>query len=149
MISFYGTDYPIGSVIMSELKEGAIVTGEVISTKPFGAFVKLESGESGLVHISQISSKYVEKVEDVLQVGQSVKAKVLSIDPSGKISLSIKALSDDRPARDNKRGGGDRRGGSRRNNNNNPTDFEDMMKKWMKSSEERLSALAAKQKKNR
>jgi predicted RNA-binding protein with RPS1 domain len=134
---------------MSELKEGAIVTGVVMSTKPFGAFIKLESGESGLVHISQISSKYVEKVEDVLQVGQSVKLKVLSIDQNGKISLSIKALSDDRPARDNKRGGGDRRGGSRRNNNNNPTDFEDMMKKWMKSSEERLSALAAKQKKNR
>jgi len=133
---------------MSELKEGAIVTGVVMSTKPFGAFIKLESGESGLVHISQISSKYVEKVEDVLQVGQSVKLKVLSIDQNGKISLSIKALSDDRPARDNKRGGGDRRG-SRRNNTNNPTDFEDMMKKWMKSSEERLSALAAKQKKNR
>ncbi len=132
---------------MSELKEGAVVTGEVISTKPFGAFVKLESGETGLIHISQISTKYVEKVEDVLQVGQSVKTKVLSIDPSGKISLSIKALSDDRPARDNKRGGGDRRGSRR--NNSNPTDFEDMMKKWMKSSEERLSALAAKQKKNR
>jgi S1 RNA binding domain protein len=133
---------------MSDLKEGAVVTGEVISTKPFGAFVKLESGESGLVHISQISTKYVEKVEDVIQVGQSVKAKVLSIDPSGKISLSIKALSDDRPARDNKRGsgGGDRRGPRR---SSNPTDFEDMMKKWMKSSEERLSALAAKQKKNR
>jgi S1 RNA binding domain protein len=132
---------------MSDLKEGAVVTGEVISTKPFGAFVKLESGESGLVHISQISTKYVEKVEDVIQVGQSVKAKVLSIDPSGKISLSIKALSDDRPVRDNKRaGGGDRRGPRR---SSNPTDFEDMMKKWMKSSEERLSALAAKQKKNR
>jgi S1 RNA binding domain protein len=132
---------------MSELKEGAVVTGEVISTKPFGAFVKLESGETGLVHISQISNKYVEKVEDVLQVGLNVKAKVLSIDPSGKISLSIKALSDDRPARDSKRGG-DRRG-TRRNNSHNPMDFEDMMKKWMKSSEERLSALAAKQKKNR
>lgn len=132
---------------MSELKEGAVVTGEVISTKPFGAFVKLESGQTGLVHISQISNKYVEKVEDVLQVGLNVKAKVLSIDPSGKISLSIKALSDDRPAREPKRGG-DRRG-PRRNNNHNPMDFEDMMKKWMKSSEERLSALAAKQKKNR
>ncbi|MFC7441921.1 S1 RNA-binding domain-containing protein [Laceyella putida] len=127
---------------MSELKEGAVVQGEVISTKPFGAFIKLESGETGLVHISQISTKYVEKVEDVLQVGATVKAKVLSIDPSGKISLSIKALSDDRP-REKK--GGDRRGGGRKNSG----DFEDMMKKWMKSSEERLSALAAKQKRNR
>ncbi|WP_044642063.1 S1 RNA-binding domain-containing protein [Risungbinella massiliensis] len=133
---------------MSELKEGTVVTGEVISVKPFGAFVKLESGETGLVHISQISTKYVEKVEDVLQVGTNVKAKVLSIDPSGKISLSMKALmSEERPQRE-RRGGGDRRGGGR-GGNKNPGDFEDMMKKWMKSSEERLSALAAKQKKNR
>ncbi|MBD1370817.1 S1 RNA-binding domain-containing protein [Hazenella sp. IB182357] len=133
---------------MSELKEGAVVQGEVISTKPFGAFVKLESGETGLVHISQISAKYVEKVEDELAVGATIKAKVLSIDSSGKISLSIKALSDDRPARESK--GGDRRGGDRRGGRGkSPGDFEDMMKKWMKSSEERLSALAAKQKKNR
>lgn len=135
---------------MSELKEGTVVTGEVISVKPFGAFVKLETNETGLVHISQISTKYVEKVEDVLQVGTIVKAKVLSVDPSGKISLSMKALmSEERPQRE-RRGGGDRRGGGRGGNNNkNPGDFEDMMKKWMKSSEERLSALAAKQKKNR
>jgi S1 RNA binding domain protein len=129
---------------MNELKEGAVVQGEVISTKPFGAFVKLESGETGLVHISQLSTKYIEKVEDVLQVGSVVKAKVLSVDPAGKISLSIKALSEDRPSRE-RRGGGDRRGGR----NKGSGDFEDMMKRFMKSSEERLSALAAKQKKNR
>jgi S1 RNA binding domain protein len=130
---------------MSELKEGAVVQGEVISTKPFGAFVKLESGETGLVHISQLSTKYIEKVEDVLQVGSVVTVKVLSVDPAGKISLSIKALSEDRPPRE-RRGGGDRRGGGR---NKGSGDFEDMMKRFMKSSEERLSVLAAKQKKNR
>ncbi|GGA54472.1 general stress protein [Kroppenstedtia guangzhouensis] len=124
---------------MSQLAEGSVVTGEVVAIKPFGAFVKLETGETGLVHISQISSKFVEKVEDELTVGDTVKAKVLSIDSSGKISLSIKALTDDRP-----RGG--RRGGRGRGG---AQDFEDMMKKWMKSSEERLSALAAKQKKGR
>lgn len=119
---------------MSKVTEGAIVSGEVVAIKPFGAFVKLETGETGLIHISQISTKYVEKVEDELSVGDVVKAKVLSVEPPGKISLSIKALSDDRPQR------GDRRG------RKGPADFEDMMKKFMKSSEERLSALAAKQK---
>lgn len=135
---------------MSELKEGAIVSGEVISTKPFGAFVKLETGETGLVHISQVSTQYIEKVEDVLAVGAAIKAKVISIDSSGKISLSIKALSDDRPSRE-RRGNTDRRGGQSRSGNKGggPGDFEDMMKKWMKSSEDRLSALTAKQKKNR
>ncbi|OYD07486.1 S1 RNA-binding domain-containing protein [Paludifilum halophilum] len=120
---------------MSQLAEGSVVSGEVVAIKPFGAFVKLETGETGLVHISQISSKFIEKVEDELSVGDTIKAKVLSIDSSGKISLSIKALNNDRP-----RGGRRGRG---------PGDFEDMMKKWMKSSEERLSALAAKQKKGR
>lgn len=120
---------------MSQLAEGSVVSGEVVAIKPFGAFVKLETGETGLVHISQISSKFVEKVEDELSVGDTIKAKVLSIDSSGKISLSIKALSNDRPRGNRRRGG--------------PGDFEDMMKKWMKSSEERLSALAAKQKKGR
>lgn len=137
---------------MSELKEGAVVQGEVISTKSFGAFVKLESGETGLVHISQLSTKYVEKVEDVLQVGTVIQAKVLSIDPTGKISLSIKALSEERAPRERRGGGfgggGDRRGGGGRKGER-PGDFEDMMKKFMRNSEERLSALAAKQKKNR
>lgn len=129
------SEYHFGSVIMSQLKVGDIVTGEVISTKPFGAFVKLESGQTGLIHISQISDKYVEKVEDELEVGSTVKAKILSIDSVGKISLSIRALS-------TKNG--------RRNSGKKPSaDFEDMMKKWLRSSEERLSALAAKQKKNR
>lgn len=123
---------------MSQLAEGAIVSGEVVAIKPFGAFVKLESGETGLIHISQISAKFVEKVEDELSMGDTVKAKVLSIDTSGKISLSIKALSDDRP-----------RGSRGRRGRGGAPDFEDMMKKWMKSSEERLSALAAKQKKGR
>lgn len=134
---------------MSELKEGAIVSGEVISTKPFGAFVKLETGETGLVHISQVSTQYIAKVEDVLEVGATIQAKVISIDPTGKISLSIKALSDDRPPRE-RRGNTDRRGGNNnRSSKGGPGDFEDMMKKWMKSSEDRLSALTAKQKKNR
>jgi S1 RNA binding domain protein len=126
---------------MSQLKEGAVVKGEVISIKPFGAFVKLETGDTGLVHISQISTRYVEKVEDELQVGATVTVKVLSIDPSGKISLSIKALSEGSAPREKK---GERRGGRR-----NSPDFEDMMKKWQKISEERLSALAAKQKRYR
>lgn len=126
---------------MSQVTEGSVVNGEVVAIKPFGAFVKLDgTGVTGLIHISQISTKYVEKVEDELSMGDTVRAKVLSVDSSGKISLSIKALSDDRPRRE-RRGGGGRRGG--------PGDFEDMMKRWMKSSEERLSALAAKQKKGR
>ena len=58
---------------------------------PFGAFVELEEGVDGLIHISQISYKHIAKPEDVLEIGQVVKAKVTDFDVENKkISLSIK-----------------------------------------------------------
>ena len=72
---------------------GDVVTGKVVRIVPFGAFVQLESGIDGLVHISQISAHRLEKVEDALRVGDEVEAKVLEVNPDKrKISLSIKAL---------------------------------------------------------
>ena len=74
------------------LNEGDIFEGEVKSLTNFGAFVEVADGIQGLVHVSEISSKHVDKPSDVLKVGQSVKVKVLNIDPSDRrISLSIKA----------------------------------------------------------
>ncbi len=72
---------------------GNTVTGKVVRLAPFGAFVELEDGVDGLVHISQIAWERVEKVEDALRVGQVVDAKVLELDLENKrISLSIKEL---------------------------------------------------------
>ena len=74
------------------LNEGDMFEGEVKSLTNFGAFVEVADGIQGLVHVSEISSKHVDKPSDVLKVGQSVKVKVLNIDPSDRrISLSIKA----------------------------------------------------------
>ncbi|MCE1915132.1 S1 RNA-binding domain-containing protein, partial [Enterobacter hormaechei] len=56
----------------------------------FGAFVAIGGGKEGLVHISQIADKRVEKVADYLQVGQEVSVKVLEIDRQGRVRLSIK-----------------------------------------------------------
>ena len=58
----------------------------------FGAFVTIIPGKDGLVHISQISDKRVEKVEDVLKEGDIVRVKVLEVDKQGRIRLSMKAL---------------------------------------------------------
>jgi 4-hydroxy-3-methylbut-2-enyl diphosphate reductase len=78
---------------------GNEVAGKVVRIVPFGAFVQLEDGVDGLVHISQISWERVEKVEDALQIGQEVRAKVLELDlENKKISLSIKQLTE-RPAK--------------------------------------------------
>jgi len=69
---------------------GKVVEGRVTGITNFGAFVQLPKGESGLVHISEISDDYVEKVADYLKKDQKVKVKILSISEDGKISLSIR-----------------------------------------------------------
>lgn len=73
-----------------QIEEGNILRGKVTGVAPFGAFVELEGGQTGLVHISEISSEYVEDINKHITTGQSVKVKVISVDEKGKISLSIK-----------------------------------------------------------
>ena len=73
--------------------EGDIVYGKVVRIVPFGAFVELEKGIDGLVHVSQITHEWVENPTSVLTIGQEIDAKVLAFDPEAhKITLSIKAL---------------------------------------------------------
>lgn len=69
---------------------GGIVEGTVTGITNFGAFIQLPEGKSGLVHISEISHDYVEKVADYLKKGEKVKVKILSISKDNKISLSIR-----------------------------------------------------------
>ena len=77
---------------------GDIVEAEVVSMKPFGAFVALDNGLEGLVHISNITHKRISKPQDVLQLGQVVKAKVVEIDLDKKrIELSIRELEEKMP----------------------------------------------------
>ncbi len=79
-----------GDQALTQIEVGAILDGTVSSIAKFGAFVNLPERRSGLVHISEIASEYVADVNDFLQVGQTVKVKVLAITPEGKINLSIK-----------------------------------------------------------
>ena len=72
-----------------ELQVGSILEGKVTTITKFGAFVALEGGKSGLVHISEIANTFVNDVHDFLQEGQTVKVMVLSTE-NGKINLSIK-----------------------------------------------------------
>ncbi len=76
--------------ITQEAEIGKIYFGKVRKIMDFGAFVEIFPGTDGLVHISQIDSKRVEKVSDVLKEGDEVKVKVLDVDRAGKIKLSIK-----------------------------------------------------------
>ena len=78
--------------IVTDPKPGDIYTGKVVRIMNFGAFVEIAIGKEGLLHISQIDHHRVEKVEDVLSVGDEVKVKVTEIDRQGRINLSRKAL---------------------------------------------------------
>ena len=70
--------------------EGEIVGGKVTSITKFGAFVALEDGKSGLVHISEIADSYVSDIRQFLTEGQEVRVKILPSDKAGRINLSIK-----------------------------------------------------------
>lgn len=79
------------------LVPGTVLEGTVESLQPYGAFVDLKDGLSGLVHISQISQRRIKKPSEVLKVGDTVKVKVLNTN-DGKISLSMKAVSGEQEA---------------------------------------------------
>lgn len=78
---------------------GTVMDGTVETLQPYGAFVKLENGLSGLVHVSQISHTRIKDPSVVLKVGDSVKVKVIAV-KDGKLSLSMKALEEDTAARE-------------------------------------------------
>ncbi|HEX9892041.1 MAG TPA: S1 RNA-binding domain-containing protein [Actinomycetota bacterium] len=107
---------------IAELEVGAVIEGTVQRITPYGAFLQLEDGRVGLVHISEIDRNYVKDVREHLRENDKVQAKVQSIKEDGKIDLSIKALQD--PPRRPLRRGSD-------------PDLESKLKRFMKQSEER------------
>ncbi len=81
--------------IAKDVEVGEIVEGTVTKIMPFGAFIEVPGGKEGLLHISKISKERIEKVEDVLKVGDVVKVKVLEIDDQGRINLTKKDIEED------------------------------------------------------
>ena len=76
------------------LSAGTVLEGKVTGISNFGVFVSFKDGQSGLVHISEIASGYVKDISQHINVGQSVRVKVLSVGEGGKISLSIKQATE-------------------------------------------------------
>ena len=137
---------------MEQLEVGQIYEGKVTGIQNFGAFVSLPGGKSGLVHISEIAYSYVNDVKDHLQEGQEVKVKVIGIDDSGRVNLSIKKAQDPPP-----RPEGQRRpaaaarpvGFTGPKRQAEPTTFEDKLKQFMASSDSKLSELHMNEKSSR
>ena len=81
--------------LLASVKVGSVLKGKVESLQTYGAFIRLENGLSGLVHISQISTQRIKSPDQVLKVDDEVDVKVIGI-KEGKISLSIKALMEEK-----------------------------------------------------
>ncbi len=107
---------------------GDIVEGVVTGITKFGAFVLLPTGTTGLVHISEVANTYVKDINDVLKKNDKVKVKVLSVEGSGRVALSIKQTEAPPPPRYQapkiKKGKPD-------------ASFEDKISRYLKESDER------------
>ena len=114
------------------LMAGNIVEGTVVNITNFGAFIEVE-GKTGLVHISEVADSYVKDIREHLSEQDKVKVKVISIDDNGKISLSIKQANVQRKSA--KPAEIDWSAPEKKKANGN---FEDIMSKFLKDSEERM-----------
>ena len=120
------------------IEVGQTVRGKVSGLANFGAFIDLEDNKTGLVHISEVSDKYIKDISDELEEGQEVDVKVLSIADDGKIGLSIRKTkqaqqaSDDKPKVEKPKKEAPKQ---------KSQDFDSMMNSFLKDSEDRLSSL--------
>ena len=124
---------------------GAIVEGIVSGITNFGAFVDIEKGKTGLVHISEVADEYVKNIHDYLKNRQKVKVKILSIESNGKISLSIKqaALPKKRSVRPAEVEWSDPAG------RQSEMCFEDQISQFLKDSEEKMAEIKLRNKDSR
>ena len=123
-----------------QLQVGSIIEGKVTGVKKFCAFVLLPDGTTGMVHISEVSTEYIQELDDVLTEGQEVKVKVLSVSPEGKVALSIKRTME-KPPRPSRADSGRVWQPKAAAPQPSGLTFEDMMAKFKTQSEEKISDL--------
>ena len=96
-------DKPVEDVMVKRLKLrtrmkiGDKLTGRITGIQPYGAFVELETGVTGLIHISEIRTGFIENIYDILKIGDEVQVQVVDFDEyTGKASLSIRTLEEEK-----------------------------------------------------
>ena len=105
--------------MQGEFEVGQILDGKINRIMPYGAFVTLPGGKSGMIHISQASAGYVKDLHDLFSEGQDVRVKIISVE-NGKIALTLRFTEEKKPS------------------------FEDMMASFMKTSGEKMSEIGSK-----
>lgn len=110
------------------IEVGSKLQGKVTGITNFGAFVELEEGKTGLVHISEVADNYVKDINEHLTVGDEVKVKVINVEKDGKIGLSIRKAKDRPQVR-------------QKSQKERTENFESKMNRFLKDSEDRLASL--------
>jgi S1 RNA binding domain protein len=127
------------------IEVGSTHEGKVTGITEFGAFIELTTGETGLVHISEIADTYVKDIKDHLKIDQVVNVRVINIEKNGKIGLSLKAYKKEsegpaKQVRKSPKPGGERTTG-RPPQREVSQSFDDKLNIFLRDSEERLSNL--------
>lgn len=125
---------------------GNVIEGKVINVMPFGVFVDLGNRQSGLVHISELSSGYVKDINKCVQKGDVIKVKVIKIDENGKISLSAKDAEEPKKHEKSRENSAQHRQARPSNfdwsgNASDNLSFEDKLSKFKQDSDEKMQAL--------
>ena len=129
---------------LMSLEVGNKVEGKITGLAKFGAFIDLGDNKTGLVHISEVSDKFVEDINDELKVGQIVTVEVLSIDKDGKIALSMRNRekeAEQKKEQPKQKTSNKKASKSFNRKKNNNKDFDALMSDFLKESESRLSSL--------
>lgn len=129
-----------------QLEIGKIYEGKVKGITQYGAFVDIEGGGTGMVHISEIANTFVNEIRDHLTENQEVKVKVIGINEAGKVSLSIKkAMNNPSPQPNRRRNDSPRSRGTvwepKKQTPMSELTFEDMLSRFKQNSEERMCDL--------
>ena len=129
---------------MQQLEIGKIYEGKVKGITQYGAFVDIDGGGTGMVHISEIANTFVNEIRDHLTENQTVKVKVIGINEAGKVSLSIKKATDN-PAPRKRNNDAPRARGTvwepKKQTPMSELSFEDMLSRFKQNSEERMCDL--------
>lgn len=120
------------------LAPGEVITCVVEQIMPYGAFVRLKTGQRAMIHISELSHSFVKKVEDILALNQEVQARVIKIDEKGRIDLSLKKMESPRPSSSPRGSFG---GGTPEDNRDS---FEKKLSNYLKASEAKIADLNSK-----
>lgn len=131
-------------------KVGEILEGKITGITKFGVFVDIGENRTGMVHISEVARTYVNEISDFVKIGDVVKVKVLTVSEEGKISLSIKRALEELDTTDKSRRQKTRTPQKPDNSfvwtssSNTGGSFEDMLKKFQQTSDEKFSDLKKK-----